>query len=138
MSLYKSEYEVKIYFEDIDYMGIVWHGNYMRYMEQARCDLLSKLGYTYIDMKIDGYIYPIAKMETKYIKPARFYDVLTVQTELLSIEPSLEFKYTFYNKETNEKIFEARTMQIAINVNTNESVYTPPKKLSEKLKGSLL
>ena len=55
MCLYESEYEVKVSFEDLDPMNIVWHGNYMRYMEQARCDMLEKLHYTYTDIKNDGY-----------------------------------------------------------------------------------
>ena len=61
MSLYQTEYELKISFEDLDSMNVVWHGNYVRYMEQARCDLLEKMGYTYFDMKKEGYAYPVAK-----------------------------------------------------------------------------
>ena len=67
MSLFESEYELRVSFEDLDLMGIVWHGNYMRYLEQARCDMFSKLKYTYIDMKKDGFAYPVAKMKVKYM-----------------------------------------------------------------------
>ena len=48
MSLYKSECEIKVSFEDLDPMNVVWHGNYMHFMEQARCDMFDKLNYTYI------------------------------------------------------------------------------------------
>lgn len=124
MSLYQSEYKVKISFEDLDPMNVVWHGNYMRYMEQARCDLLEKLNYTYKNMKEDGYAYPIAKMQVKYIKPAKFGDILTIRSNLISIEPTLDIKYIIYNNEN--KIFEAQTTQIGVDTNTQESVYTPP------------
>ncbi len=134
MSLYQSVYEVKVPFEDLDPLNIVWHGNYMRYLEQARCHLFSQLKYTYMDMKADGYAYPIAKMNVKYIKPATFEDELLVKVDVISIEPSLDMKYIIYNKKTNEKIFEASTMQIAININTKESIYTPP----ERLKAAIL
>lgn len=126
MSLFQSEYEVKISFEDLDPMSVVWHGNYIRYMEQARCDMFSKLKYTYVNMGNDGYAYPVAKMQVKYIKPATFEDVLVVKTSLLSLEPAMEIKYTMYNKKTEEKIFEASTMQIAIDLNTKESLYNAP------------
>ena len=129
MSLFQTKYEFKISFEDLDPMYIVWHGNYMRYMEQARCDLLSKLNYTYTNMKNDGYAYPIAKMEVKYIKPAFFEDVLTMELDIISVEPTLDIKYKIYNKKTGEKIFEAKTMQIAVDMNTKESIYSAPKGL---------
>lgn len=131
MSLFESEYELKVSFEDLDPMSVVWHGNYIRYMERARCDMLSKLNYTYVDMQKDGYAYPVAKMNIKYIQSATFDDVLTVKTEVMSIEPALELKYKIYNKKTDEKIFEATTMQICVDMKTKESVYTAPKRLLE-------
>ena len=132
MSLFKAEYKVKVPFEDLDPMNVVWHGNYMRYMEQARCDLLSKLNYTYTEMRADGYAYPVAKMNVKYIKPAVFDEILTVETELLALEPALEMKYIIYN-ENNEKIFEGYTMQISIDAKTKESIYTPPERFIKAL-----
>ena len=134
MSLFKSEYELKVPFEDLDPMGIVWHGNYMRYLEHARCDMLSKLNYTYKNMKSDGFAYPVAKMNVKYIKPATFEDILVIKSDLISIEPSLDIQYVIFNKATNEKIFEASTMQIGINAKTGESIYTAPIGLIEAVK----
>ena len=134
MSLFKSEYEVIVPFEDLDPMGIVWHGNYMRYLEHARCDMLSKLNYTYKNMQSDGFAYPVAKMNVKYIKPATFEDTLVIKSDLISIEPSLDIQYVIFNKATDEKIFEASTMQIAINAKTGESVYTAPSGLIEAVK----
>ena len=134
MSLFKSEYEVIVPFEDLDPMGIVWHGNYMRYLEHARCDMLSKLNYTYKNMQSDGFAYPVAKMNVKYIKPATFEDTLVIKSDLISIEPSLDIQYVIFNKTTNEKIFEASTMQIAINAKIGESVYTAPAGLLDAVK----
>lgn len=134
MSLYESEYELKVSFEDLDPMNIVWHGNYMRYMERARCNMHSKLGYTYMDMKDDGFAYPVAKMNVKYIKPAKFGDNLEVKLDLISIEPSLDIKYVIYNKMTNDKIFEASTMQICYDINKRESVYQAPERLVNAIK----
>jgi len=133
MFIVSSEYNLTVSFEDLDPMNMVWHGNYIRYMEQARCDLFSKLNYTYIDMKNDGIVYPIVKMKTKYIRPARFGDKLAVETEIISIEPALEISYTI--KRCGEKIFKAETMQIAADINTFESIYTPPVRLAKILEG---
>ena len=137
MCLYKSTYEMQVPFHDLDPMNVVWHGNYIKYLEQARCDMLSKLNYGYFDMLKDNYAYPVAKMNTKFIKPAQFGDVLLIDTELTEIEPSIMIKYIIYNKSTSEKIFEGMTMQIGVNVKTRESVYTAPSKLKEILGVSL-
>ena len=127
MCLYKSEYKFRVSFEDLDPMNIGWHGNYMKYMEQARCDMLSKLKYTYFDMKDEGIGYPVAKMKVKYIKPATLGDILTVFTSVEMIEPSLNLRYEIF--KNGEKIFEATTMQIEIDINTGESIYTAPSGL---------
>ena len=133
MSLFEAEYELKVSFEDIDMMGIVWHGNYMRYMEQARCNLFSKLNYTYLDMARDNCAYPVGKMEVKYIKPAKLGDSLIIKSQIVETEPALVIKYAIYNKTTKDKIFSASTIQIAVNIKTMESVYTPPEKLLKAL-----
>ena len=65
--------------------------------------LLEKLHYTYSDMKTDGYAYPIAKMKVKFIKPAKIGDILTIKLGIVSIEPTLNIKYTIFNKRFFEK-----------------------------------
>lgn len=133
MSLFESTTDIKVSFEDLDPMWVVWHGNYMKYMEKARCELFSKLNYTYLNMKNESVMYPIAKMKVKYIKSAKFEDELTVKTELLSIEPSVNIKYSIFDKKNKEKIFEAETMQIGINFVTNETLYEAPKGLVDAI-----
>ena len=133
MSLYQTEYELKVSFEELDPMNVVWNGNYMRYLERARVDLFGKLKYSYFQMHEDGIAYPLAKLNAKYIKPALFEDILTVKTEILSIEPTLDLKYTIYNKNTGDKIFTATTMQIAINTKTRESIFTAPENLKKAI-----
>ena len=50
MKLYKSNTKIKVSFCDLDPLNIVWHGNYVKYLEQARCDFFDKLNYNYTDM----------------------------------------------------------------------------------------
>ncbi len=133
MSLFESEYEMKIPFHDLDPMNVVWHGNYIKYLEQSRCDMFDKLGYTYYDMKEDNYVYPIAKMNTKYIKPLRFNQEIIIKTSLIDIEPAITIKYKIFDKTSGDIIFEGDTMQIGINILTGESVYEAPSKLFQKL-----
>ncbi len=130
--IYKAETELTIPFYDNDPMGVVWHGNYVKYIEIARCDMLNKIGYNYIDMKNDGVAYPIAKLDMKYIKPISFNQKIRIVSEIEEIEPSLIIKYVFFD-ENEDKIFKAKTMQICVDIDTKNSVYNAPKRFKELL-----
>ncbi len=123
--------QIKVAFYDLDPMNIVWHGNYVKYLEQARCEFFSKINYTYKDMYDDGIMYPIAKMDLKFIKSARFEDNLTVECILKELEPAIIIKYNIYTK--NEKILSANSMQICVNAKTGETLYNAPEKLLKSI-----
>ena len=131
--LYQAETNLNVEFYDLDPMNVVWHGNYVKYLEAARCDMLNKLGYNYIDMRNDGFAYPVATIDMKYIKPCVFNQELKVVSSIEEIEPSLIIKYTIFDNKTGEKLFKAKTMQICVNINTKESVYEAPENLKKKL-----
>ncbi len=133
MKKISAETIIEVPFYDTDLMDVVWHGNYVKYLEVARCDLLSKIGYTYNDMRNEGLAYPVATMELKYIKPAKFGQKLKVVTEITEYDPALYIKYEIFDFESGEKLFKAKSMQICINAKTGESIYVPPEKFVEKL-----
>ena len=131
--LFETETKLTVQFYDLDPLNVVWHGNYVKYLETARCDLLDKLGYDYEDMKRDNVAYPVATMDLKFIKPCVFNQKLRVVTSIEEIEPSLIMKYPIYDDEPGETLFKAKSMQICINKTTNESIYSAPEGLKEKL-----
>jgi acyl-CoA thioester hydrolase len=77
---------VRVYFEDTDLSGIVYHANYLRFMERARSDLLRLIG---IDQrgafqKGDG-VYAVADMTIRWLLPARLDDDLVIETSCTDI-----------------------------------------------------
>jgi acyl-CoA thioester hydrolase len=75
----EHHFHLSVYFEDTDFSGVVYHANYLRFMERARSDMLACIG---IDQRRafetgDG-VYAVADMSIRYIRPARFGDALTV------------------------------------------------------------
>ena len=130
---FKTDTIIRVEFYDLDPMDVVWHGNYVKYLEVARCDMLAKLGYNYVDMKNDGYAYPVATMEMKYIKPCTFGQELKVVSIVEEIEPALVIKYVIFDNITGEKMFKAKTMQIAVDINTRKTVYEAPENLKNKI-----
>ena len=124
---------LEVEFYDLDPMNVVWHGNYIKYLEAARCDMLSKIGYTYDDMKNDNSAYPVATMELKYIKPAVFKQKLLIETTLESVEPAMIINYLIKDKLTGEKLFKAKSMQIRVDTVTKESLYTAHENFLRKI-----
>lgn len=130
---FEAETFITVQFYDLDPMNVVWHGNYIKYLETARCDLLSKLGYDYDNMREDGIAYPVATMDLKFMKPCTFNQKLRIVSYVEEIEPCLIIKYTIFDAVSGEKLFKAKTMQICIDVQTKESLYSAPVRLKEKL-----
>lgn len=77
---------VRIYYEDTDAGGIVYHANYLRYAERARSEMLRAMGYGQAALRDDhGVAFAVRGCTIDYIAPARLDDLLWVETRLLSI-----------------------------------------------------
>ncbi len=127
------ETEIQIPFYDLDPMNVVWHGNYIKYFEEARCNLLKFIGYEYNDMKLDNIMYPVAKLDVKYIKPCVFNQKIIVKAEIAEIEPCLIIKYLIIDAISKEKILKGSTMQICVNTKTGNTLYEIPENFAKKL-----
>ena len=128
MNIIDADTIIEVPFFDLDPMNVVWHGNYIKYVEVARCNLLDKIGYNYDDMRNDGVMYPIAKMEMKFIKSAIFGQKIVVKAILDSIEPSLDIRYEIKDSVTGEMLFKAKTMQIGVDFHSKNSIYEAPER----------
>jgi acyl-CoA thioester hydrolase len=132
-TIVSSTVNIEIPFFDVDPMGIVWHGNYMKYLEIARCSLLEKINYTYVDMKSSGYAWPIVDIRIKYIKPTTFRQHISVETRLVEYENRLKIEYLIKDKLTQEKLTTGYSIQVAICLKTNEMCFVSPDVLLKKL-----
>jgi acyl-CoA thioester hydrolase len=129
-----EEIEIKASFYDVDSMHVVWHGNYVKYLEDARCALLDKIGYDYIAMKESGYAWPIVNMSIKYISPTRFKQTVRIRATLEEYENCLKIKYILSDAETGKKIAKAETLQMAVDMETTEALYFSPTALLDKVR----
>ena len=71
MREHSATIELSPAFHDLDPMEVVWHGNYIKYLELARCALLQSFDYDYPQMRESGYLWPIVDLRTKYLRSAR-------------------------------------------------------------------
>ena len=118
-------------FYDVDVMQVVYHGNYTRYMEEARSLLMDTLGYGYFEMQEDGLVWPVVKLEIKYNKPIFLKQRIRIRINLIEYENRLGISYLFYD-EHNTLLCKAKTYQMAVSIETKQSCFTS-KTLIEKV-----
>jgi acyl-CoA thioester hydrolase len=131
----EKEIEITVPFYDLDPMQVVWHGNYVKYIERGRCALLADYKMTYDDMERLGFVFPIVTINVKYIKPAIFGQNIIVRTVHVPNENFLMFKYQILDAKTREKVCVAETKQMAVNIKTKESCFQLPEPFLTKFGG---
>src|SRR5688572_236131 len=70
----------RVYFEDTDFSGLVYHARYLHFLERGRSDWLRLLGVHHWDLAAQGLAFAVRRMEIDFLRPARIDDVLAVET----------------------------------------------------------
>ena len=99
---------VRVYYEDTDSGGVVYHSNYLNFMERARTEWLRSLGFEQDDLVTDyGCIFAVHSMQLNFRRPAKFNDLLSVHCSLVTLSgASFEFKQKIARE--NELLCEAK------------------------------
>ncbi|MEM7319700.1 MAG: YbgC/FadM family acyl-CoA thioesterase, partial [Pseudomonadota bacterium] len=78
-------FPIRVYYEDTDMGGVVYHANYLRFIERARSDWVRNLGNDQNAMREAGIVWVVRRIEADYLAAARFDDALSVETTLASL-----------------------------------------------------
>lgn len=133
----EAEVTLKANFYDLDPMKVVWHGNYARYFEDARCALLERIGYSYDEMHRSGFMWPIVDMRVKYVRPIRFNHAFRVIATLGDYENRLRINYVIRDCASDEILTKAHTTQVAVDLQTEEMQFASPAALIDKVRALL-
>ena len=136
-SLIESHVIYVIPFYDLDPLCIVWHGNYLKYFEKAREELLMKIGYSYGDMAETDYIFPIVESHVKYISPLVHAQEIKVTAMLVEYENRIKIAYKIVDNQTGKKCTEGYTTQVTVIKSTKELEFQSPDNFIEKVKSCL-
>jgi len=120
-------------FYDLDPMSVVWHGNYIRYFEVARCVLLQRIGYTYEDMQRSGYAWPIVDLRLRYYRPLRFAQKFDIHVAIVEWENRLKMTYLLTDQATGARLARGHTVQVAVDLESEEMLWETPHILRAKL-----
>ncbi len=108
-------YDFQVPFYDLDGIQMVWHGNYVKYMEDAREKFGAKFGFEYLHIFNSGYVAPVVDMHLKYRTSARISDVLRMNIRYVPTRAAkMVFKYTITRPKDNALIIEAETTQLFV------------------------
>ena len=75
-------FPIRVYYEDTDLAGIVYYANYLKFIERARSEWVRELGIDQVQMKADGLVFAVRRVEADYLAPARYDDGLIVETTM--------------------------------------------------------
>lgn len=99
--MYVSKTQVRVHYALTDQMGVVYHGRYAEFFEIGRVEALRQLGISYKDLEQLGIIMPVTEMNVRFIRPARYDDLLTIVTTLK--EKPHNHKIIFHSEVFNEQ-----------------------------------
>jgi acyl-CoA thioester hydrolase len=92
-------------------MGYCYYGNYAQYLEIGRVEALRSIGIRYKDLENDGVMLPVLDFQIKYLSPAKYDDLLTIETTIQEVKGSrIFFTYKIYNEFEKEVVIAQTTL----------------------------
>ena len=92
--------QIRVRYAETDQMGYVYYGNYATYYEVARVESLRQLGFSYKLLEEQGIMMPVTENKSKYIRPARYDDLLTIKVSIKEMPVKrITFEYEIYNEQ---------------------------------------
>lgn len=101
-------YVHKVKYYECDRMGITHHSNYIRFMEEARVDLLDQLGYGFEKMEADGIVSPVTEVSCVYKKTTTFQDEIVIDVRLAKVS-ALKFDFEYVGRLDSAVVFTGRS-----------------------------
>lgn len=128
--------EATVAFHDIDIIGVMWHGHYLKYLENARWALMDQIGFGYEVMRDSGFAWPIVEMHVKYVHAAKLGDQLRVRASLVEWENRLVVNYLVLRAD-DERLARAKSVQVAVDAHSLALQFTTPQPLLDCVQRAL-
>jgi acyl-CoA thioester hydrolase len=96
-------FAVRVYYEDTDFSGRVYHASYVRFLERGRTEWLRRVGLTHQEIaESSGVIFAVRRMQIEYLAPALMDDLLGVETRMSALRgASIEFRQRILRGDTD-------------------------------------
>ena len=125
-------HKIKVYYKDVDQMGIVYYSRYLEYFEQARTELLSSIGLDVTNIEKEGIRLPVVTSHCDYKKGAHLEDNLRIKTSIFKTpRAKLKINYKVLSPDYNNLFAEGYTIHAFIKGNGKPTKI--PSKILSKL-----
>ena len=133
--MFITETQIRMHYALTDQMGVVYYGNYAQFYEIGRTEAIRQLGYTYKDIEAMGIIMPVVEMNSKFLRPAKYDDLITVKTTLRELPTghAINFFIEIFNED--DKLLNAGNVILYFMEAVTMKRAKMPTELEEKLKG---
>lgn len=122
----QSETKIRVRYADTDQMKMVYYGKFFEYFEQGRSDLLRQIGLPYPEIEGMGYYLPVIEAHARYLRSARYDDLLTVRTILSDVpQARVRIEYEIFNDHEKEPLASGYTVHTFVNASTGKPARAP-------------
>ncbi len=133
-SVSEHVFPVRVYYEDTDAGGVVYHSNYLCFAERARTELLRDFGIDHTSlMADDGLMFAVRRCEAEYVKPARLGQRIKVEARLSEYELRLKIDYLITDFKTGGRLTKGYTVQVAVDMEAGDLLLGSPPVLYQRL-----
>lgn len=131
-----TQIQLKVPFHDCDPMGVVWHGNYLRYFEQARCALQAKYELDVPHVRAMGYRIYVTEARCRYTYPLSYNDDITVTAAFTLFEPLVRVAYRVMNVTRSRSAARGHT-ELAVTDADGKLLGQTPREILARIPGLL-
>ncbi len=118
-------FSVRVRYSETDQMGYVYYGNYARFYEIGRTELMRSMGIHYKSMEELGIIMPVVSLEVKYLRPAKYDDLIEIRTRIKKLnDNAIIFESLIYNEE-NQLLNRGIVRLCFLDKQTHQRIPTP-------------
>ena len=123
--MFSYDHKIRVRYGETDAMGVVYHGVYPLYYEEARTEMLRSEGLPYAELERQGIMMPVVDMHIKYVSPARYDDLLTVRVSVKEV-PAARIVFHYEVIDADGKIInQAEVMLVFVDVATRRPRRAP-------------
>ena len=121
----KGEIQLRVRYSETDQIGVVYHSNYLNYLDLSRVEWLRDLGFSYAELEKNGVLLPVVHASLNYRSPARYDDLLRIESRVSEMGgSSIEFQSEIYN-ESGVLLVEAVVRLVCIQSGTFKPIAVP-------------
>jgi len=131
--------EVPVRFSEVDALGIVWHGHYLKFFEDGREAFGKQHKLGYLDMYAEKFVTPLVNINVDFKKTVQYGDSVIIETTFInSPAAKIIFNYKIYRSSDNELVAKGESTQVFMNLQHELYITLPPFFEAWKKKNNLI